>query len=89
MSTTAAVHPSEALECVRQLMEWSDGEGCLDPEAPLRDYMDSFMTIQLVAILEDRFQIRFEQGDLMDEDAWRTAREIAALVTQIRSRPPE
>lgn len=80
------IHPSETLESIRGLMSWREGEGCTDVDAPLASFMDSFCIIQLVTILEDRFDVRFEQEDMVDEAAWVSARRIAELVDRVRAR---
>ena len=73
------VEATQTLACVRELMKWSETEGCFEPDAPLGNFLDSFHVVQLVTLIEDRFHIQFEQEDLADEGAWTSARGIADL----------
>jgi acyl carrier protein len=58
----------------------------LGRDTPLREVLDSFQRVLLVARLEKKLGVRFLQSDLAKPDDWDSCASIATLVTRARKR---
>jgi len=79
---------SEILEFIRTEAEVPDDDPDFGPDVDLFDlgYVDSFMIVRLIAMVQDRFGVDLGNEDFY-ADALRTAAGIAAFVQRRRASP--